>query len=79
MKKHIALGLVVSTLFLAGCCKSHDASAWEYKTYQGYTGGQQPVEAELNKLQADGWRVQSFSAIANSPGYYLFLLERRKQ
>jgi hypothetical protein len=31
MKKHIALGLVASTLFLAGCCTTHHVTQWEYK------------------------------------------------
>jgi len=31
MKKHIALGLIGSTLLLAGCCATQQATKWEYK------------------------------------------------
>jgi hypothetical protein len=83
MKKHIALGLVASTLFLAGCCTSHHASAWEYKKVYSLD--------QLNKAAADGWVVASYSAYTgvevspNAPIPYQFrdsevyLLKRQKQ
>jgi len=54
MKKLLALIFAVSTLFLAGCCTTHEhASQWEYKTADSI--------AEVNKAAADGWVVAGFS------------------
>jgi protein involved in sex pheromone biosynthesis len=51
MKKHIALGLVASTLFLAGCCTSHHLTKLEYKEVNSMT--------EVNALAKTGWSVVS--------------------
>ena len=61
MKKHIALGLVASTLFLAGCCTTHHVRQWEYKEVGS-------VE-QANKAAADGWIVTGFSAYTRTDTY----------
>jgi len=62
MKKSIALIFAVSTLFLAGCCTSHNATKWEYKVTQDPSHlGHTPQEirelqqAFLNDLGKEGW------------------------
>jgi hypothetical protein len=79
MKKHIALGLVASTLFLAGCCTSHHSTTWEYKTYLGGNTMITKLDTKLNELAAEGWTIQSFSPQEGQPGSYVFLLKRPKQ
>jgi protein involved in sex pheromone biosynthesis len=76
MKKHIALGLVASTLFLAGCCTSHHSTAWEYKTSVEFNG-QVTLDEKLNKLAVDGWTIQSITP--EQDGRYLVFLKRPKQ
>ena len=49
MKKHIALILAASTLILAGCCTTHQATKWEYKTVHTMKG--------VNERTAVGWSV----------------------
>jgi protein involved in sex pheromone biosynthesis len=76
MKKHIALGLVASTLFLAGCCTSHHVAQWEYREASGM--------GEVNQLAAQGWTVVGYSTSdydnGQSSGHYQhFLLKRPKQ
>jgi hypothetical protein len=83
MKSHIALGLIASTLFLAGCCTAHHVTQWEYMKVYSLD--------QLNKAAADGWVVASYSAYtgvqldANAPIQYRFnesevyLLKRQKQ
>jgi len=73
MKKHIALLLAVSTLFLAGCSTSHHAVIWEYQTARSLS--------EVNELAADGWIVVGFTqyAEANWGSHQAFLLKRPKQ
>jgi hypothetical protein len=74
MKKHIAFGLVASTLFLAGCCTSHHPVSWEYQTRQHLT------DAELNALGMQGWRVVGFSRDETGQSdNKTFVLERKKQ
>jgi hypothetical protein len=75
MKKHIALGLVASTLFLAGCCTSHHAAAWEYKTAEVIPDAAH--DANINKLAVDGWMIQSISQ--QQSGGYFVVLKRPKQ
>jgi protein involved in sex pheromone biosynthesis len=53
MKKHIALGLVASTLFLAGCCTSRHAVVWQYQTVGSIT--------EVNKLATEGWVAAGYT------------------
>ena len=71
MKKHVALGLVVSTLFLAGCCTAHQAKHWEYKQLSGMQS-----DAALNKLADEGWSVVSVSVDNTTP---LYVFKRAKQ
>jgi hypothetical protein len=80
MKKNIALGLVASTLFLAGCCTTHKTAHWEYKKVYS-------IE-EANKAAADGWIVTDFSAYSRIDSYSsgsvshdeeIYLLKRPKQ
>ena len=73
MKKHIALGLVASTLFLAGCCTTHHATVWEYKTVGNIK--------EVNELASQGWVVAGYSE-AVTPGnstWDSFLMKHPKQ
>jgi protein involved in sex pheromone biosynthesis len=80
MKKHIALGLVASTLFLAGCCTTHNVTKWEYKEVTSLE--------QVNKAAADGWTVVDLSAhtrtdvYSSGPTYSevtIYLLKRPKQ
>jgi protein involved in sex pheromone biosynthesis len=69
MKRHIALGLVASTLFLAGCCTSPHATAkWEYQKTSDFS--------EVQKLGAEGWSLVCSSS-ETSGNYYI--LKRLKQ
>ena len=78
MKKHIALGLVASTLFLAGCCTTHHVTQWEYKTYrEALSAGS--FESGLNKLASEGWIVDEVLTCAGDSGYTTILLKRPKQ
>jgi len=78
MKKHIALGLVASTLFLAGCCTTSHVTKWEYKKVYG-------IE-QVNKWAADGWVVSGFSTFIDTTDSRtphdtteIYLLKRPKQ
>ena len=80
MKKHIALGLVASTLFLAGCCTTHHVTQWEYKKVGS-------IE-QANKAATEGWVVTDFSAHTDTSAdaygtHYqtveIYLLKRPKQ
>ncbi len=80
MKKHIALGLVASTLFLAGCCTNHHVTRWEYEEVRSLE--------QVNKAAADGWTVVDFSAHTRTDVYSsgttytdvkTYLLKRPKQ
>jgi hypothetical protein len=74
MKKHIALGLVASTLFLAGCCTTHHTASWEYKKI-----GSSEV-AQLNELGAQGWKVVGFARdMTGQTSNEIYILERKKQ
>ena len=62
MKKNIALIFAVSTLFLAGCCTTHNATKWEYKvahapSYAGHTSPEirEIQQTFLNDLGKEGW------------------------
>jgi hypothetical protein len=58
MKKSIALLFAASTLFLAGCCTTHEHAAvkWEYTVYtcSGLAGVSDP---NLSHLGAQGWKL----------------------
>jgi protein involved in sex pheromone biosynthesis len=69
MKKHIALGLVASTLFLAGCCTAHQSAKWEYRTANTIT--------EVNQLSDQGWILVNGTGTAAGP--LEFILKRHKQ
>jgi hypothetical protein len=75
MKKHIAFGLVASTLFLGGCCTSTHHTAWEYKT--DIVIPDAAHDARINQLAVDGWTIQSIS-LQQSGGYFV-VLKRQKQ
>ena len=62
MKKNVALIFAVSTLFLAGCCTTHNATKWEYKvaqapSYFGHTNQEirEIQQTFLNDLGKEGW------------------------
>jgi hypothetical protein len=78
MKKHIALGLVASTLFLAGCCTTHHVAQWEYKTYRDALSTAS-FDDNLNKLSSEGWIIDEVLTPANDGGYITILLKRPKQ
>ena len=66
MKKHIALGLAASTLFLAGCCTTHKMAHWEYKTETLYlNAGLNP--GTLNANAKEGWEFVSATPKSNDP------------
>jgi len=73
MKKHIALGLVASTLFLAGCCTGHHAVVWQYQTVGSLD--------MANKWAADGWVVAGYTMYVDTGSITRegFLLKRPKQ
>jgi len=77
MKKHIALGLVASTLFLAGCCTAHKTAHWEYKTQTLFlAAGLDPVD--LNKAAKDGWEFVSATPIPNDPNQGAVVVFKRR-
>jgi len=53
MKKQIGSLLLACAIALVftGCCTAHHAGRWEYQTRDGLS------DADLNKLVADGWRL----------------------
>jgi hypothetical protein len=65
MKQSIVLLLVTSIVFLAGCCTSHQATAWDYKIIRGTIGGHSsslpPLEKQLDQAAADGWQAVTSS------------------
>jgi protein involved in sex pheromone biosynthesis len=63
MKKHIALGLVASTLFLAGCCTTHHTTKWEYKEVAGLM--------KVNELCKAGWILVNVNHHENTEDSYL--------
>jgi len=73
--KTIALALAAGTLFLAGCCTTHQSKQWEYRTVINGTDDQ------LNQLVQQGWKVESFSVGSPSGGGVSpsYLLKRQKQ
>jgi hypothetical protein len=81
MKKHITLGLVVGTLFAAGCCTSHHATAWEYKIVSGHlaasppfvTSKQPSLGDKISQAATEGWQVVSTGTEDNTP----FVIMRR--
>jgi hypothetical protein len=74
MKKTVALTLAVSVLFLAGCCTTHHAKHWEYKTQTVFLDTQ--FGDQFLKLSAkDGWELVSVSALPkddNNRGVVVF-------
>ena len=57
MKKHIALGLVASTLFVAGCCTTHHVTSWEYRTVTSID--------DVNRLASKGWTLYQFAPFSS--------------
>jgi hypothetical protein len=58
MKKTIALIFAASTLFLASCCTTPQATVWEYKIVQA--NSHLLLEQGINKAAAEGWQLQCF-------------------
>jgi hypothetical protein len=72
MKKHIALGLVASTLFLAGCCTARHTAVWEYRTTKDIVG--------VNQLASQGWKLVSFTKDETAQtANNTFVMERKKR
>jgi hypothetical protein len=57
MKKTFTLILATGTLFIAGCCTTHYAKAWDYKVLTG--DFKNPLEPQIQKAAAEGWVVVS--------------------
>ena len=77
MKKHIALGLVASTLFLAGCCTTHKTAHWEYKTETLYLAGRLTTDP-LNANAKDGWEFVSAIPIPDDPNKGAVVVFKRR-
>jgi len=81
MKRHIALGLVASTLFLAGCCTTPHATKWEYKnvSLQAYQLRPPNLSSALDDLGKDGWVVVGFTQEGTGDySTFHYLLKRAK-
>ena len=78
MKNSIALGVVAGTLFLAGCCTSHQAAAhWEYKTQTLYlAAGLNP--GALNANAKEGWEFVSATPLPNDPNQSAVVVFKRR-
>jgi hypothetical protein len=63
VKKNIALGLVASTLFLAGCCTAHHTTKWEYKEVSNL--------GEVNTLCKTGWSLANVNHHEGGSDTYL--------
>jgi len=63
MKKHIALGLVASTLFISGCCTTHHDTTWEYRNVD--------TLPEVNDLAKSGWSVVNVTRFEGGSAVYL--------
>jgi hypothetical protein len=74
MKKHIALGLVASTLFLAGCCTSHKTANLEYMTHTVFL----PPDV-VNANAKDGWKYDSAWISSSDPSGVHILYKRQAQ
>ncbi len=77
MKKHIALGLVATTLFLAGCCTAHKTAHWEYKT-QGLSSAAGLNANILNASAKDGWEFVSATPVSNDPNLGAMVVFKRR-
>ena len=77
MKKHIALGLVASTLFLAGCSTPHKTAHWEYKTQTLYLAADLDP-GTLNANAKDGWEFVSATPKQNDPNQSAVVVFKRR-
>ena len=77
MKKHIALGLVASTLFLAGCCTPPKTAHWEYKTETLYLGAGLNPDT-LNTYAKNGWEFVSATPKQNDPNQSAVAVFKRR-
>ena len=77
MKKHIALGLVASTLFLAGCCTAHKTAHWEYKT-ETLSVAAALNAGTLNAYAKDGWEFVSATPVSNDPNLGSVVVFKRR-
>ena len=57
-----AFSIAAISLTLTGCCTTHGANRWEYKTVTNVS------DTEINQLAEQGWRVDSFSTSASPVG-----------
>ena len=64
MKKHIALGLVASTLFLAGCCTSHHAT-----TADALPAGSVRLVVD-DAVKDETFRIASLKVLSLQPGRF---------
>ncbi len=71
MKKAIFVLIAAGGLVLAGCCTTHHAAKWEYKTLHANVS-----DDVVNSAAAEGWSVVGFSA--SDSGNKWFLLRRPK-
>jgi hypothetical protein len=71
MKKHIALGLVASTLMLAGCCTTHHVSKWEYQKVWDFK--------TVQTLSAEGWTLDGFHSFDPGDNGTYYIMQRRVQ
>jgi uncharacterized lipoprotein YajG len=77
MKKHIALGLIASTWFLAGCCTTHKTAHWEYKTQTLYLNADLDP-GTLNANAKDGWEFVSATPKTNDPNNGAVVVFKRR-
>jgi hypothetical protein len=77
MKKALALTLVASTLFLAGCCTSHKTAQWEYKTQRLFLGADLDP-GDLNKAAKDGWEFVSATPVPNDQNQSAIVVFKRR-
>jgi hypothetical protein len=66
MKAIIALILTTSTLFIAGCCTTHQTTKWEYEMVHTIGG--------VNERAAKGWSV--VNVVVKPDGSLDYLLRR---
>ena len=66
MKKNIPIGLVASTLFLAGCCTTSHVTKFEYKQTPTQLSDQ-----SLNQLADEGWSVVCVGTDSNNGHFYV--------
>jgi CubicO group peptidase (beta-lactamase class C family) len=69
MKKSLALIFAASTLILAGCGTTHQATKWEYRQVYDFSS--------VQKLAAEGWTLEGFHSFGSSDQETMYILQRR--